>query len=309
MLSLLPTESDVYRAMRTFLLGMLPSGDAVFSGSISGDQLTVGAISDGTINIGDAVLGENVQANTTIAAFGTGTGGVGVYTVAPSQDDVPATTMSTGIEVIQSQVNRVPEPKTEDFVLMTTLRQPRLSTNLDLDADVVLLGSIAGTIMAVSSIEHGAVRIGATLFGPGVASGTVIRGAGASPGLYVVSPSQTVPQARLAAGGKTITQATQVAMQLDVHGPTSFNNSTMISAVFRDEFATEAFEAINPLITPLFADDPRQMPFSNAEQQIETRWIIEANLQVNYTITVSQQYADTTKVVAQSVDVTPYPST
>jgi predicted exporter len=60
MLSLSPTEADVFRTLRTFLLGILPSGDAVFAGSIVGNQLTVATIAAGTIKIGDAVLGENV---------------------------------------------------------------------------------------------------------------------------------------------------------------------------------------------------------------------------------------------------------
>jgi hypothetical protein len=223
--------------------------------------------------------------------------------VTPAQDDVPAATMSTGIEVIQSQVNRVPEPMTEDFILMTSLRQPRLSTNVDEDVDVVLVGSIAGTVMTVVSIETGAVRIGASIFGPGVAAGSVIRSAGATPGQYVVSPSQTVSQARLAAGGKTMTQAAMVAMQLDVHGPTSFNNAIILVTAFRDEFGVDAMNAINPLITPLYSEDPRQMPFMNAEQQIETRWVVEVNLQVNYSVIVPQQYAEAADVITRNAEV------
>jgi hypothetical protein len=34
------------------------------------------------------------------------------------------------------------------------------------------------------------------------------------------------------------------------------------------------------------------MPFMNAEQQWETRWIVEAALQVNQLVTPPQQYAD-----------------
>lgn len=36
-----------------------------------------------------------------------------------------------GIEVIQAQANRVPEPAGENFVLMTPLRRTRLATNTD----------------------------------------------------------------------------------------------------------------------------------------------------------------------------------
>lgn len=47
-----------------------------------------------------------------------------------------------GIEVIRSQVNRVPEPKAADFVVMTPLLRERLSTNLTAYDDP---GSAPGT--------------------------------------------------------------------------------------------------------------------------------------------------------------------
>ena len=59
--------------------------DCAFTGSISGNTLTVTAMSLGTIAVGATLFGANVAAGTTINAEGTGTGGVGTYTVNLSQ--------------------------------------------------------------------------------------------------------------------------------------------------------------------------------------------------------------------------------
>jgi hypothetical protein len=66
---------------------------AVVTGSISGATLTVSAVSSGTIYLGMAISGTGVVSGTTITAFGTGTGGVGNYTVSTSQT-VSSTTIT-----------------------------------------------------------------------------------------------------------------------------------------------------------------------------------------------------------------------
>ncbi len=58
---------------------------ASFTGSISGTTLTVSAVASGTIVIGESISGAGVAVNTFVTALGTGTGGVGTYTVSTSQ--------------------------------------------------------------------------------------------------------------------------------------------------------------------------------------------------------------------------------
>jgi hypothetical protein len=117
------TESQTLTALRTFLLAVLATGtevvrgldnrvpepegvnfvtmtpilrnrigtnvdtysDCAFTGSITGATLTVTNMSLGTIAVGATLFGTGILAGTTIAAQGTGTGGVGTYTVSPSQ--------------------------------------------------------------------------------------------------------------------------------------------------------------------------------------------------------------------------------
>lgn len=58
----------------------------LFTGSISGDTLTVTAVANsGNIAIGETVFGHGVAPGTTITALGTGTGGTGTYTLSTTQ--------------------------------------------------------------------------------------------------------------------------------------------------------------------------------------------------------------------------------
>lgn len=66
---------------------------AVVTGSISGTTLTVTAVSSGKIINGFEVTGTGIAAGTKITAFGTGTGGVGTYTISQSQT-VSSTTIT-----------------------------------------------------------------------------------------------------------------------------------------------------------------------------------------------------------------------
>lgn len=68
---------------------------AVVTGSISGTTLTVSAVTNGTLDVGQTISGTGVTAGTTITALGTGTGGTGTYTVSVSQTVSSTTITST----------------------------------------------------------------------------------------------------------------------------------------------------------------------------------------------------------------------
>lgn len=79
--------------------GWAATGESSFTGSISAATLTVSSRSVGSIRVGEVISGSGVTAGTTVTALGTGTGGVGTYTVSPSQT-VSSTTMSQPGRVI-----------------------------------------------------------------------------------------------------------------------------------------------------------------------------------------------------------------
>jgi hypothetical protein len=71
----------------------IDSHAAVFTGSITTTTLDVTAMTSGDIYLGMEISGSGVTAGTRITAFGTGTGGVGTYTVSASQT-VASTTIT-----------------------------------------------------------------------------------------------------------------------------------------------------------------------------------------------------------------------
>jgi hypothetical protein len=105
----------------------------------------------------------------------------------------------------------------------------------------------------------------------------------------------------------SILQATKLTIQLDVHGPASSDNSQIISTLFRDDFAVQAFAQSGFDISPLYADDPMQIGFVNAENQWEIRYVVQAFIQANQVVVVQQDFADEVNVGLVSVDAT-YPA-
>jgi hypothetical protein len=63
------------------------------TGTISGTTLTVSAVQEGSLAVGQLIVGTGIATNTTIIGLGSGTGGVGTYTVSASQT-VSSTTIS-----------------------------------------------------------------------------------------------------------------------------------------------------------------------------------------------------------------------
>jgi hypothetical protein len=131
---------------------------AVFTGSISGTTLTVTAITNGTIAINQALFGINVTQATVITALGTGTGGIGTYTINQSQS------------VASTQMNSA-------------------------TVGAVVTGAISGTTLTVSAVTSGTLVVGQTIQGSTVTAQTIITALGTGTGgvgTYTVNNSQTV---------------------------------------------------------------------------------------------------------------------
>jgi len=146
---------------------------AIFTGSISTTTLTVTSVLRGTIAVGQAIFGNNISQNTVITALGTGTGGVGTYTVSNSQT------------VASTTINSVAAP-------------------------AIVTAAISGTTMTVSAVTSGTLKIGQTIQGAGVTNGTIIKAFGTGSGgagTYTVSASQTVSSTTIYALNWTVLPA------------------------------------------------------------------------------------------------------
>lgn len=189
---------------------------------------------------------------------------------------------------------------------MTPLRQRRIETNVDTYADVLFTASIAANVMTVTAVNFGTITFGATLFGLNLAAGTTtvgtqLSGNAGGIGQYQVSQSQNASAGLIAAGLENLLQPSEIVIQLDVHGPASADNTQTITTLFRDDYAVQQFLTSGFDVAPLYADDPRQAPFDNAESQYEDRWIIDAYLQANMIITVPMQFASIVAVTLVEV--------
>lgn len=97
------------------------SGDAAhFTGSVSGTTLTVSAVASGALAVGQLIqdtLG-NLTSGTTITALGTGTGGIGTYTVSATQTvSSEAMTATTLVNSVLMDINQAPAVAANDIAL------------------------------------------------------------------------------------------------------------------------------------------------------------------------------------------------
>lgn len=107
-------------------------------------------------------------------------------------------------------------------------------------------------------------------------------------------------------GTRADMQAIKLTVQIDVHGPAGGDNAQTITTLFRSDYAVDAFAASGFDVTPLYTGEPHQVPFLNAEQQIEERWSIDAVMQCNPIVTTAQDFAAALNIGLIEVDAT-YP--
>jgi len=215
--------------------------------------------------------------------------------------------LPSGTEVIRGQANRVATPAGPNFVVFWPIRRLRLETNVDEFVDTRFIASIAADAMTVSELDYGALKNGSVVFGTGLATPTTVTsqvsGTPGAAGVYKVSPSQTIAQEIMAAGVLNAMMPTEVTFQVDVHGPSGGDNAQRICTMLRDDYAVEAFRALNFDGAPLTADNKGQIPFINAESQYEDRWVVEACIQANCTVEdIPQQFFEQVVVGLINVD-------
>lgn len=140
-----------------------------------------------------------------------------------------------------------------------------------------------------------------------VVLGLANRAAMPLPGFVLV---QAISRHRLATGleipdqtsadptAMAIEQAVEFTVQIDAYGPNSSSWADTLTTLLRNEVGCVA---LAPNAAPLYADDARMAPLTDAEAQYEERWIIEATFQVNPVTSVVQQYADTLAIDVVSV--------
>ena len=165
----------------TFYPGMSIFVNAFFTATISSSTMTVSAVSEGTLAIGMVVTGLNVPTNTVITALGTGTGGIGTYTISTSA------TISTEIIMMA------------EFILPPNTKIVSQSSsavfNLSASVSASFTASFSTTTMTVTAVSAGTLDIGQIVTGTSVTANSVIiafgTGAG-SVGTYTLSQTNSL---------------------------------------------------------------------------------------------------------------------
>ncbi|MDE2426347.1 MAG: hypothetical protein KGO96_10630 [Elusimicrobia bacterium] len=212
--------------------------------------------------------------------------------------------LGSDVEVVIGQTNRVAEPASADYVVMWPVSRMRLGTNVVMYQDTSFVGSISNGVLSLVEFVREALPLvkGTQLTDVGglVTPGTLIVNQLSGPtggvGNYQVSPVQNVTETTIYAGVRSDLAAFELVVQADVHGPNSGDNSTILQALLRSEYGTDAFSASGADVSPLHCDDAKQIPFINAENQYEDRWVLEMHLQVNPTVMTWQQFAASIKI-------------
>lgn len=213
--------------------------------------------------------------------------------------------------VVEAMDNRVAEPATTNFVVMTTLGMDRLSTNVDSYQDVAFTASIAASVLTVSAVAFGVIKVGAQLFGVNVAATRItsqLTGTPGGVGTYAIDTSQAVSSEKMSAGLKVLQISSILRMQLDFHSAdnSAANDMAMtVAAALRDDYGVSFFAALpapQNAVAPIEADHPQMRPFVNDQSQYEFRLVSDARFQVNQTIAVPQQFADALAVELVEID-------
>ena len=107
-------------------VGSTNTPSSVFTGSITGNQLTVSAVTSGTIAIGQRLYDAtgNLATDTRIVALGTGTGGTGTYTVSKTFNVLSKTMqgVSQNRDDILVNINQIPTTSLTEITM--TLSPP-----------------------------------------------------------------------------------------------------------------------------------------------------------------------------------------
>jgi hypothetical protein len=208
------------------------SAGASVTGSISGTTLTVSAVANGTLAVGDIVSHSSILETATISGLGTGTGGTGTYTLtytgstssftgSISGTTLTVTAVASGTLIIGQVLtgNSATSGTTITSQLTGTaggigtytvsISQTRASgsfTGTYTLASTTL--SIRSTVLRVTAVASGTLSIGQFLTGTGIAFSTSITAFGTgsgNTGTYTLNSPQSFASTTISASAGTVT--------------------------------------------------------------------------------------------------------
>lgn len=108
------------------------------------------------------------------------------------------------------------------------------------------------------------------------------------------------PDPAPAPGARETTRSTQVGVFVNFFGAAATDNAQIFNQLFQDLYGCDFLRPY--AVQPLWCDDGRQMPLIDSEKQYAQRWMIRALMQINPTISTSQEFADTVTITLVEAD-------
>lgn len=103
-------------------------------------------------------------------------------------------------------------------------------------------------------------------------------------------PADPIP----AVGTRDTTRSVRIGVFVNFYGPNATDNAQTFNLLFKDLYGCDFMRPYD--VQPLDCDDGRQMPLVAGEQDYETRWTIQAYMQINPSVSTPQEFADTTSI-------------
>jgi hypothetical protein len=310
-------EYECFTALAAFLNGVLPPGTQVFKAQanrvpepLGSDFVVMTPIRQTRLETNETTYQDNTVVGSVAPMSSNFTGSITLgQAISPSPSVLAVTSVARGAVVIGA-------PLAAAGVLPGTIVTGQISGTTNgvgfyyVNLPQTLVGATFTQnygILSVASVTRGVVPLGALLLdttGEVAPNTTIIdflTGIGGA-GDYMVSPSQALASETLYLGQRSDLVATEWTVQIDVHGPGSSDNVRVIDSLFRSEYAVDTVGAFGSAMSPLYAEEARQMPFDNAEQQVEFRWTMDLHLQISPVVTTPQQFFDQIEVTGVEVD-------
>lgn len=126
------------------------------------------------------------------------------------------------------------------------------------------------------------------------------------PNFVIMSPTDrgalatTVRQYLPDDGERHTTRSTRVGCFVNFYGDDATDNGQIFNQLFRDMYGCDFMRPY--FVQPLWCDDGRQAPLIDSEKQYAQRWVIRTVMQINPTVSTSQQFADTVAVTLVEAD-------
>jgi hypothetical protein len=99
---------------------------------------------------------------------------------------------------------------------------------------------------------------------------------------------------------KSISVGATYTFQCDVYGSGAADNAVMLAMAFRDDYPSQFMPAG---ADAMYASDPLQIPFVDAEDNYEERWVIDLTVGYNPIIAIQSQSALDVDIVLSNVDI------